>query len=77
MVVGARWPTSPSSSSYTCHHGGSAISDTHLEPGGVASACRTHYFLLTALPESKTWITEQFPEEEQNSTTLDLWSTIK
>lgn len=61
LVVGARRPTSPSSSSYIYHHGGSAISDTHLEPGGVASACRTHYFLLTTLPESETLIGEHFP----------------
>lgn len=51
VVGGASWPASPASSSSSsacvrCHRG-SAISDTHPEPGGVASACRTHRRPLT------------------------------
>lgn len=38
-IVTAHSPSS--TSTCVCCHGGSAISDTHPEPGGVASACRT------------------------------------
>lgn len=74
IVVGAHRPTSPSSSSYICHHSGRAISDTHLEAGGVASACRTHYFLLNTLPESETIIGEQFLvwKKKQHSIASDI-----
>ncbi|TNN89307.1 hypothetical protein EYF80_000595 [Liparis tanakae] len=47
MIVRASWPASPPSSTCIRCHGGSAISDTHPGPGGVASACRTHRFPLT------------------------------
>lgn len=47
VIVRASWPTSPPSATCVCCHGGSAIYDTHPEPGGVASACRTHWFPLT------------------------------
>lgn len=48
IMIRAREPTSPhSSSTCICCHGGSAIPDTHPEPGGVASACRTATACLT------------------------------
>lgn len=59
VIIKASWPTSPSSSS-TCNrcHGGSAISDTHPGPRGVASACRTHCLPLTRqhLQIRKKWM---------------------
>lgn len=48
VVVGASWPHFPRSSTCARCRGGSAISDTHDWPGGVASACRTQCFLLTS-----------------------------
>lgn len=48
VVIGASWPNSSRSSTCARCHGGSAISDTHDWPGGVASACRTQSFLFTS-----------------------------
>lgn len=47
LIDGVSLPASTASPACSRCHVGSAISDTHSEPGGVASACRTHRFSLT------------------------------